>query len=198
MNLDEETYLFYNKYTSWSNRVSFVFTYLLQDFIYVVKTTNKSYNFSKGLFRYDDSLGEYYIDCRLAWYAYIRKNLLKNRLSLNKLRIFSLTKCNKMILDVYPDQKEDYEAVKKAWEEKVNDLPVKKKPKKRVLKRLEGAASLDRLLISNLYEMEVSRKFMIDNKDNYQDMMKKADKRKDDVREIKNFQVDLNETEKNR
>lgn len=148
------------------------------------------------MFRYDDSLGEYYVDCRLAWYAYIRKNLLKNRLSLNKLRIFSLTKCNKMILDVYPDQKEDYEAVKKAWEEQVNELPVKKKPKKRTLKSLEGAARLDQLLISNLYEMEVSRKFMMDNKNNYQDMVQKADKRKDDVREIKNFQVDLNEPEK--
>lgn len=198
MNLDEETYLFYNKYTSWSNRVSFVFTYLLQDFIYVVKTTNKSYNFSKGMFRYDDSLGEYYVDCRLAWYSYIKKNLLKNRLSLNKLRIFSLTKCNKMILDVYADQKEDYEAVKKAWEEQVNELPANKKPKKRALKKIEGAARLDKLLIANLYEMEVSRKFMMDNKERYQTMVSKSEKRKDDVREIKNFQIDLNDTQRDR
>lgn len=103
-----------------------------------------------------------------------------------------------MILDVYADQKEDYEAVKKAWEEQVNELPANKKPKKRALKKIEGAARLDKLLIANLYEMEVSRKFMMDNKERYQTMVSKSEKRKDDVREIKNFQIDLNDTQRDR
>lgn len=195
MGLDEENYLFYNKYTARSNRIAFVFTYLLQDFIYEVKKTNKSYNFSKGLFRYDDSLGEYYVDCRLAWYAYYKMNLLKNRLSLHKLRIFSLTKCNHMLLDIYPEQKDTYDTVKKEWEGIVNELPAKKKPRKGALKKISGARELNKLLLTNLYEMEASRKFMMDNKERYLIMVKKADKRKDDVREIKNFYVQLNEQE---
>lgn len=198
MGMDEEAYLFYSKYTSLSNRISFVFTYLLQDFIYEVKKTNKSYNFSKGMFRYDDSLGEYYVDCRLAWYSYYKMNLLKNRLSLHKLKIFTLTKCNKMLLDRFEEQKETYEAVKKEWAEKVNELQDKKKPNKGMLRRVEGSKELHKLLFNNLYEMEVSRKFMMDNKERYLTMIKKSDKRKDDLREIKNFYVDLNEPKRDR
>lgn len=198
MGLDEETYLFYSKYTSLSNRISFVFTYLLQDFIYEVKKTNKSYNFSKGLFRYDDSLGEYYVDCRIAWYSYYKANLLKNRLSLNKLKIFSLGKCNKMLLAQFEDQQESYDTIRKEWEQKVNELSDGKKPKKKMLKNIEGAKELHKLIFNNLYEMEVSRKFMMDNKERYLTMIKKSDKRKDDVREIKNFYVDLNEKERDR
>lgn len=198
MEIDDENYLYYSKYTSLGNRISFVFTYLLQDFIYEVKKTNKSYNFSKGLFRYDDSLGEYYVDCRMAWYAYFKTNLLKNRLSLHKLRIFSLTKCNQMILEKYEDQKETYEAVQKAWTESVNGLDKKVKPKKSSLKKIEGAKSLHKMIRSNLYQMEQSRKFIMDNKERYQIMMQKSEKRKDDVRAIKNFYVDCNEKDRDR
>lgn len=198
MGIDEESYLFYSKYTSFANRFSFVFTYLLQDFIYEVKKTNKAYNFSKGMFRYDDSLGEYYVDCRLAWYSYYKMNFLKNRLSLHKLRIFSLNKCNKMLLDKFEEQQETYESVKKVWEEKVNELPTGKKPKKAMLRTIEGAKEIHKLIFRNLYEMEVSRKFMMDNRERYLMMIKKSDKRKDDIREIKNFYVDLKEQERDR
>ena len=194
--VDAETYLFYAKYTSSANRFAFVFTYLLQDFIYEVKKTNKSYNFSKGMFRFDDSLGEYYIDCRMAWYAYYKTNLLKNRLSLHKLRIFSLNKCNQLLLECFPDHAEPYKAIKEQWVEIVNQLPEKKKPRKSSLKKIEGAKGLNKLVLINLYEMEVSRKFMMDNKERYFTMVKKAEKRKDDLRGIKNFYVDLNENKK--
>lgn len=198
MEIDEESYLFYNKYTSLRNKISFIVTYLIQDYVYEVKRNNKSYNFSKGLFRYEEGLGEYYIDYRLTWYDYIRLNLMKNRLSLHKLRIFSLNKCNKMILERFPEQQETYKAVRENWTEIVNGLTKKQKPKKGALKKIEGAKSLDKLLIKNLYQMEVSRSFLMKHKKDYEIMMKKMDKRKEDVREVKNFYVDLNEPERPR
>lgn len=198
MGLDEESYLFYSKYTSLANRISFVASYLLQDFIYEVKKTNKAYNFSKGMFRYDDSLGEYYVDCRVAWYSYYKMTFMKNRLSLHKLRIFSLNKCNKMLLDKFIEQQEVYDAVRQEWTKIVNELPPKKKLKKGMLRRIEGAKEIHKLIFHNLYEMEVSRKFMMDHTERYLAMMKKSDKRKDDLREIKNFYVDLNDQKRER
>jgi hypothetical protein len=193
LGLDPESYIYYSKYTSFRNRVSFIFTYSVQDYVYEVKTTNKSYNFSKGLFRYEDNLGEYYTDRRIVWYAYTKKNLLKNRLSLHKLRIYSLEKCNRMLLEKFPEQQEAYESVKKAWAERVNELPEKKKPRKGMLKKIDGTKELHKMIRNNLYAMEVSRKYIMDNKPRYVTMLKKTEKRKDDVREIKNFQVDLND-----
>lgn len=193
MGLDAETYMFYQKYTSFGNKISYVFTYMLQEFVYVVKRNNKEYNFSKGLFRYDDSLGEYYVDCRLAWYSYFKSNLLKNRLSLHKLRIFSFEKCNQMILELYSDQKETYKKVKKEVEEANNEIPFYISRKKSTVYRTEGAKELHPMILKNLVEMEKSRRFMKENTDIYHTMLQKAEKRKDDIREIKNFSVDLSE-----
>ena len=192
--LDPESYMFYQKYTSTGNKISYIFTYLLQDFIYVVKKTNKSYNFSKGLFRYDDSLGEYYIDCRIVWYSYIRFNILKNRLSLHKLNIFSLEKCNQMILELYPEQAELYKRVKESWIENNNQVPLTSKISRSSLYEIEGAMELDRLIRLNLFDMEQSRRFMMVNTPRYHTMIQKTEKRKDDSREIKNFSVDMNDS----
>ena len=191
--IDAESYLFYAKYTSLANRFAFIFTYLLQDFIYEVKKTNKSYNISKGMLRFDDSLGEYYVDCRMAWYAYYKMNFLKNRLSLHKLRIYSLNKCNQILMDVYEEEKELLETVQKKWTEYVNQVPAGKSLSKNDFRKIEDSGKLSKLVRVNLYEMEVSRKFIIDNKDRYQEMLKKAEKRRTDLRGIKNFYVDLNE-----
>ncbi|MDO4553964.1 MAG: hypothetical protein Q4B70_02315 [Lachnospiraceae bacterium] len=194
--IDYENYMFYAKYTSSANRFAYIFTYLLQDFIYEVKKTNKSYNISKGLFRFDDSLGEYYIDCRMAWYAYIKTNLLKNRLSMHKLRVYSLNKCNQLLLSRFPEQEETFKSVREQWTEIVNQLPVKKKLPKGSLKKLEGARTINKLFLTNLYEMEKSRKFMMDNKARYQEMIDKAERRREDLRGIKNYYVDLDGREK--
>lgn len=191
LGVDAENYMFYQKYTSFGNKFSYVLTYLLQDFVYEVKKRNKAYNFSKGMFRFDDSLGEYYIDCRIGWYAYFRINILKNRLSLHKLRIFSLDKCNQMLLAVFPEQAELYKEKKTEFQQFVNDLPMEKKVGFCYLNQLEEAMQLDPLLRLNLYEMEVSRKFMKDNMDVYHSFLKKQEKRKDDVREIKNLYIDI-------
>lgn len=193
MGLDAESYMFYQKYTSFGNKLSYIVTYLIQDFVYVVKKTNKAYNFSKGMFRYDDSLGEYYIDCRIAWYSYIRFNLLKNRLSLHKLRVFSLEKCNQMVLALYPEQEETYKRVKKELIEANNEVPLTSKINRSTMYSIEGAWDLDRMIRVNLMEMEESRRFMMVNMGRYQTMIQKSEKRKDDVREIKNLSVDLNE-----
>lgn len=192
--LDPESYMFYQKYTSTGNKISYIFTYLLQDFVYVVKKTNKSYNFSKGLFRYDDSLGEYYIDCRIVWYSYIRFNILKNRLSLHKLNIFSLEKCNQMILALYPEQAELYKRVKEIWIENNNQVPLTSKISRKSMYEIEGAMDLDRLIRLNLFDMEQSRRFMMVNTPRYHTMIQKTEKRKDDSREIKNFVVDMNDS----
>lgn len=196
MGLDAEAYMYYQKYTSFGNKFSYILTYILQDFVYEVKKTNKAYNFSKGMFRFDDSLGEYYIDCRIAWYSYFRTNLLKNRLSLHKLRIFSLNKCNQMIINLYPEQEQVYKQVKKAWEEACNEVPPYSKVKKSNLRKLEGSKELHKMILGNLYQMERSRKFMKENSERYQMIMKKTERRKDDVREIKNFHVDLGKEER--
>lgn len=192
--LDPESYMFYQKYTSTGNKISYVFTYLLQDFIYVVKKTNKSYNFSKGLFRYDDSLGEYYIDCRIVWYSYIRFNLLKNRLSLHKLNIFSMEKCNQMLLALYPEQEELYKKVKAGLIEINNQVPLTSRISPSAMYQIEGAMDLDRLIRLNLVKMEESRRFMMVNTPRYHTMIQKTEKRKDDSREIKNFVVDMNDS----
>lgn len=192
LGLDAENYMFYHKYTSFGNKFSYIFTYLLQDFVYEVKKRNKAYNFSKGMFRFDDSLGEYYIDCRIGWYAYFKTNLLKNRLSLHKLRIFSLSKCNRMLLELFPEQEEDYKRVMKEFQDKINEFPAGKKMGWTHLSEIEGAFGLHRLIRLNLFEMEVSRKYMKDHMDIYHDALKKQEKRKDDVREIKNLHIDLN------
>lgn len=196
MGLDAETYMFYQKYTSLGNKISYVFTYLLQDFIYEVKRTNKAYNFSKGMFRFDDSLGEYYVDCRMAWYSYFRTNLLKNRLSLHKLRIFSLEKCNQMILELFPEQAETYKQVKKGVEAASNEYPLCLNFKKKMVHKVEGAKGLHAMILQNLFRMEKSRRFMMENTKRYQTMLKKAEKRKEDVREIKNISIDLNHKDK--
>ena len=193
MGLDAESYMFYQKYTSFGNKLSYIVTYLIQDFVYVVKKTNKAYNFSKGMFRYDDSLGEYYIDCRIAWYSYLRFNILKNRLSLHKLRIFSLEKCNQMILALYPEQEEIYKKVKKELIEANNAVPLTSKINRSTMYTIEGAWDLDRMIRLNLFEMESSRRFMIENTERYQAMIQKSEMRKDDIREIKNLSVDMNE-----
>lgn len=193
MGVDAENYVYYHKYTSFGNKFSYIFTYLLQDFIYEVKRSNKAYNFSKGLFRFDDSLGEYYIDCRLGWYSYIRYNILKNRLSLHKLRIFSLGKCNEILLEVLPEQKEIYKEVFAGFQEKVNGFPKGKKLGLVHLNEVNGSNQLHQRIRKNLYEMEVSRKFMIDHMENYHTFIKKQERRKDDVRDIKNLHVDLDE-----
>ena len=49
------------------------------------------------------------------------------------------------------------------------------------------------MILKNLVEMEKSRRFMKENTDIYHTMLQKAEKRKDDIREIKNFSVDLSE-----
>lgn len=192
MGIDAENYMFYEKYTSFGNKISYVITYLLQDFVYEVKKRNKSYNFSKGMFRFDDSLGEYYIDCRIGWYAYFRINILKNRLSLHKLRIFSLTKCNDMLLKVFPEQEELYKQVKEEVQSRIDTYPVGKKLGYIHVNQSEGSIGLCPELRLNLLEIEISRKFMKDNMDVYHGYLKKQEKRKDDVREIKNLYVDLN------
>lgn len=197
MGLDAESYMFYQKYTSLGNKISYIVTYLIQDFVYEVKKTNKSYNFSKGLFRYDDSLGEYYIDCRIAWYSYIRTNLLKNRLSLHKLRIFSLNKCNQMLLELYPEQQERYKQVKRGLEEMNNAVPLNRKLKKNAVRKVDESRELHPMILKNLTEMEHSRRFMIRNTERYHTMMRKTEQRKDDVREIKNYQIDLNQSNYN-
>ena len=194
--IDAENYMYYEKYTSLGNKISYVITYLLQDFVYEVKKRNKSYNFSKGMFRFDDSLGEYYIDCRIGWYAYFRINLLKNRLSLHKLRIFSLTKCNDMLLQVFPEQAELYKQVKAEMQSKVDEFPVGKKLGYIHVDGITDAMGLCPELRRNLLEMEISRKFMKDNMDVYHGYLKKQDKRKDDVREIKNLYIDLDKKNK--
>lgn len=191
MGIDAENYVYYHKYTSFGNKFSYVLTYMIQDFIYEVKKRNKAYNFSKGMFRFDDSLGEYYIDCRIGWYAYIRYNILKNRLSLHKLRIFSLGKCNQMLLEVLPEQADLYKQVMSDFQNKVNEFPKGKKLGLVHLNEVEGSNGLHPLIRKNVYEMEVSRKFMQDNMDAYHTFLKKQEKRKDDVREIKNLYIDL-------
>jgi hypothetical protein len=98
-----------------------------------------------------------------------------------------------MLLEKFPEQQETYESVKKAWAERVNELPEKKKPRKGMLKQIDGTKELHKMIRNNLYAMEVSRKYIMDNKPRYVTMLKKTEKRKDDVREIKNFQVDLND-----
>lgn len=192
LGIDAENYMYYEKYTSFGNKLSYVVTYLLQDFVYEVKKRNKSYNFSKGMFRFDDSLGEYYIDCRIGWYAYFKINILKNRLSLHKLRIFSLTKCNEMLLTVFPEQAELYKQIKEEMQGKVDGFPVGKKLGYIHVNEVTGASRLYPDIRLNLLEMEISRKFMRDNMDVYHEYLKKQDKRKDDVREIKNLYIDLN------
>lgn len=192
LGIDAENYMYYEKYTSFGNKLSYVVTYLLQDFVYEVKKRNKSYNFSKGMFRFDDSLGEYYIDCRIGWYAYFKINILKNRLSLHKLRIFSLTKCNEMLLSVFPEQAELYKQIKEEMQNKVDEFPVGKKLGYIHVNEVTDAMSLYQDIRWNLLEMEISRKFMRDNMDVYHEYLKKQDKRKDDVREIKNLYIDIN------
>ena len=191
LGVDAENYMYYEKYTSLGNKISYVVTYLLQDFVYEVKKRNKSYNFSKGMFRFDDSLGEYYIDCRIGWYAYFRINILKNRLSLHKLRIFSLTKCNDMLLHVFPEQAELYKQVRAEVQDKIDTFPVGKKLGYIHVNEATDAMNLYPSLRLNLLEMEISRKFMKDNMDIYHGYLKKQDKRKDDVREIKNLHINL-------
>ena len=191
LGVDAENYMYYEKYTSLGNKISYVVTYLLQDFVYEVKKRNKSYNFSKGMFRFDDSLGEYYIDCRIGWYAYFRINILKNRLSLHKLRIFSLTKCNDMLLHVLPEQAELYKQVRAEVQDKIDTFPVGKKLGYIHVNEAADAMNLYPSLRLNLLEMEISRKFMKDNMDIYHGYLKKQDKRKDDVREIKNLHINL-------
>ena len=192
MGIDAENYMYYEKYTSFGNKISYVVTYLLQDFVYEVKKRNKSYNFSKGMFRFDDSLGEYYIDCRIGWYAYFRINILKNRLSLHKLRIYSLTKCNDMLLNVFPEQAELYKQVKEEVQNNIDAFPAGKKLGYIHVDGAADALGLCPEIRRNLLEMEISRKFMKDNMDVYHEYLKKQDKRKDDVREIKNLYIDLN------
>lgn len=196
MGVDAENYVYYYKYTSFGNKFSYVFTYMIQDFVYEVKRRNKAYNFSKGLFRFDDSLGEYYIDCRLGWYSYIRFNILKNRLSLHKLRLFSLSKCNELLLEVMPEQKDLYQATLAGLQEKVNDFPMGKKIGLVHLNEVKDSNQLHPRIRENLYEMEVSRKYMMDNTERYHTFLKKQEKRKDDVRDVKNFYVDLNDKNK--
>lgn len=191
LGVDAENYMYYEKYTSLGNTISYVVTYLIQDFIYEVKKRNKSYNFSKGMFRFDDSLGEYYIDCRIGWYAYFKINILKNRLSLHKLRIFSLNKCNEMLLMVFPEQAELYKRVKEKTQKKIDAFPADKKLGYIHVNEVEEAMDLYPSLRLNLLEMEISRKFMKDNMDVYHSYLKKQEKRKDDVREIKNLYIDL-------
>lgn len=183
--------MYYEKYTSFGNKFSYVLTYLLQDFVYEVKKRNKSYNFSKGMFRFDDSLGEYYIDCRIGWYSYFKINILKNRLSLHKLRIFSLSKCNEMLLSVFPEQAELYKQVKEEMQAKVNDFPIGKKLGYIHVNEVEGALDLYSDIRLNLLETEISRKFMKDNMEVYHGYLKKQEKRRDDVREIKNLYIEL-------
>ena len=192
LGVDAENYMYYEKYTSFGNKLSYVLTYLLQDFVYEVKKRNKSYNFSKGMFRFDDSLGEYYIDCRIGWYAYFRVNILKNRLSLHKLRIFSLTKCNEMLLSVFPEQADLYKQVKEEVQSKIDEFPAGKKLGYIHVNEAKDAMGLYPDIRLNLLEMEISRKFMKDNMDVYHGYLKKQEKRKDDVREIKNLYIDFN------
>lgn len=189
--VDAENYMYYEKYTSLGNKIAYVVTYLLQDFIYEVKKRNKSYNFSKGMFRFDDSLGEYYIDCRIGWYAYFKINMLKNRLSLHKLRIFSLNKCNEMLLAAFPEQADLYKQVKAEVQQKIDAYPVGKKLGYIHVNEAKDAMQLYPGLRLNLLEMEISRKFMRDNVDVYHAYLKKQEKRKDDVREIKNLYIEL-------
>ncbi len=191
LGVDAENYMYYEKYTSFGNKFSYVLTYLLQDFVYEVKKRNKSYNFSKGMFRFDDSLGEYYIDCRIGWYSYFRINILKNRLSLHKLRIFSLTKCNEMLLSVFPEQAELYKQVKAEVQSKIDEFPAEKKLGYIHVNEATDAMNLYPDIRLNLLEMEISRKFMKDNMEIYHGYLKKQEKRKDDVREIKNLYIDL-------
>ena len=191
LGVDAENYMYYEKYTSFGNKFSYVLTYLLQDFVYEVKKRNKSYNFSKGMFRFDDSLGEYYIDCRIGWYSYFKINILKNRLSLHKLRIFSLSKCNEMLLSVFPEQAELYKQVKEEMQAKVNDFPIGKKLGYIHVNEVEGALDLYSDIRLNLLETEISRKFMKDNMEVYHGYLKKQEKRRDDVREIKNLYIEL-------
>lgn len=198
LGVDAENYMYYEKYTSFGNKFSYILTYLLQDFVYEVKKRNKSYNFSKGMFRFDDSLGEYYIDCRIGWYAYFRINILKNRLSLHKLRIFSLTKCNDMLLTVFPEQAELYKKVKEEVQSKIDEFPTGKKLGYIHVNEAEDAMNLYPYLRLNLLEMEISRKFMKDNMDVYHGYLKKQEKRKDDVREIKNLHIELNKKNENK
>ncbi len=198
MGIDAESYMYYQKYTSWWNKVTFVLSYLIQDYVYEVKSRNKAYNFSKGMFRFDDSLGEYYIDWRLGWYDYLRMNILKNRLSLHKLRIFSLEKCNQMLLGALPEQKEFYKQVKEACQEKVNTLSKKNSVGMGTFSQVENFNKLYYMIRKNLCKMEQSRKFMKDNMDAYHLALKKKDKRKDDVREIKNLYIDLDKKDQNR
>lgn len=195
LGVDAENYMYYEKYTSFGNKSSYVLTYLIQDFIYEVKKRNKSYNFSKGMFRFDDSLGEYYIDCRIGWYAYFKINILKNRLSLHKLRIFSLNKCNEMLLAALPEQTELYKQVKADVQAKVDEFPAEKKLGYIHVNEVSGAMELHPDIRLNLLEMEISRKFMRDNMDIYHGYLKKQEKRKEDVREIKNLYIDI--TKKN-
>ena len=191
LGVDAENYMYYEKYTSFGNKFSYILTYLLQDFVYEVKKRNKSYNFSKGMFRFDDSLGEYYIDCRIGWYSYFKINILKNRLSLHKLRIFSLTKCNQMLLEVFPEQEALYKQVKDEFQKNVDEMPAHKKLSYCHVDRVPGTRDLYSLMRLNLLEMEISRKFMKDNMDIYHSYLKKQEKRKDDVREIKNLYIEL-------
>ena len=196
MGVDAENYMFYEKYTSFGNKFSYILTYLLQDFVYEVKKRNKSYNFSKGMFRFDDSLGEYYIDCRIGWYSYFKINILKNRLSLHKLRIFSLTKCNEMLLSAFPEQAELYKQVKAEVQSKVDGFPAEKKLGYIHVNEAADAMKLNPDIRLNLLEMEISRKFMRDNIDIYHGYLKKQEKRKDDVREIKNLHINIDKTNK--
>jgi hypothetical protein len=78
---------------------------------------------------------------------------------------------------------------------KVDEFPAEKKLGYIHVNEVSGAMELHPDVRLNLLEMEISRKFMRDNMDIYHGYLKKQEKRKEDVREIKNLYIDV--TKKN-
>lgn len=106
LNVDEQEYLYYHKFTSPLYRIGYFISYLIQNILFDYTYMRRNFNFCKGLDVYDGGVGEYYIKFRNTWYRYLSLTIKRHNVSLKKLQAFAQHTKNDMILQGIASEEE--------------------------------------------------------------------------------------------
>ncbi len=106
LHVDPETYIYYDKYSSFLYRAGYLISYFIQNILFDYIYMWRNFNFCKGLDVYDGGVSEYYMKFRHTWYRYMRLTRRRHKLSLKKLQAYAADVKNQMIADAAQTEEE--------------------------------------------------------------------------------------------
>ena len=148
LHVNEYEYVYYHKYNSLLYRAGYFISYLIQNIMFDYSYMKRNFNFCKGLNAYDDGVSEYYIKFRNTWYRYLKLVHMRHRLSMNKLKAFSCSMKNRLIMDALESDEE--KMLYRTFDKKILEYVEENGTiDNATIQRIEGADKLDSYYLKN-------------------------------------------------